>query len=164
MVAPTSSPLNPSSLATFGLLSKTTIVDTSGATAPVAGQILTATDASNATWQYTGVGYTTGTGGTVTQATSKATAFTLSKICGTITTPADALANATTASSTWTNTTIAATDVIVISHISGGTIGAYVVSASAGAGTATLNIRNVHTASLSEALILRFAVIKAVIT
>jgi hypothetical protein len=38
-----------------------------------------------------GLGFYTGAGGTVTQATSKATAFTLSKMCGQITTAGDIL-------------------------------------------------------------------------
>ena len=40
----------------------------------------------------TKTGYDTGSGGTVTQATSKVTAFTLSKLCGTIQFAADSLA------------------------------------------------------------------------
>jgi len=111
----------------------------------------------------TGIGYATGAGGTVTQLTSKSTAFTLSKVCGTIITPADALASQTSVSSTWTNTSIAANDMVIVTHSSGGTIGAYTFNVTPGAGTATLIIRNVTGGSLSEALTLRFVIIKAVI-
>jgi len=69
----------------------------------------------------TGLGFYTGAGGTITQATSKATAFTLSKMCGQITTAADVLNAATIVSATWTNSLIAATDVVIINHKSGGT-------------------------------------------
>jgi len=109
-----------------------------------------------------GVGYATGAGGTITQATSKATPATLSKVCGTITTAADALAAATTVSFVLTNTAIAAGDVMIINHLSGGTVGSYTFNAQCIAGSATINIRNVTAAPLSEALTLAFVVVKAV--
>ena len=109
-----------------------------------------------------GIGYATGAGGTVSQATSKSTAFTLSKLTGTITTPADALAANTNATATWTNTQIAATDIVIVQHQSGGTLGAYNITVTPAAGSATLVIRNITGGSLSEALVIRFAVIKAV--
>jgi len=110
-----------------------------------------------------GIGYATGAGGTQTQATSKVTAFTLSKLSGTIQFAADALAaDTTSAGATWTNTFIAATDVVVFMHISGGTIGAYNVTCAPGAGSATIRIRNLTPGSLSEAPVFAFVVIKAV--
>lgn len=109
-----------------------------------------------------GIGYTTGAGGSVTQATSKATAFTLSKVAGKITTANDALAADTSVSSTWTNTAIAATDVVLVTHLSGGTVGAYAFNVACGAGSATLTITNRSTGSLSEALVLSFVVLKGV--
>ena len=111
----------------------------------------------------TGLGFYTGAGGTVLQASTKATAFTLSKMCGQITTAADSLAHSTTVSATWTNSKIAATDVVIINHKSGGTIGAYIFNVSCGAGTATLYITNNQTSgTLSEGLVLSFVVIKGV--
>ena len=111
----------------------------------------------------TGLGFYTGAGGTVTQATSKATAFTLDKMCGQITTAADLLAHQTVVSATWTNSKIAATDVVIINHKSGGTVGVYTFNVSCGAGTATLYIRNNQTSgTLSEGLVLSFVVIKGV--
>lgn len=110
----------------------------------------------------TGLGYSTGAGGTVTQATSKVTAFTLSKLCGAITFAADQLDAAEVNSATWTNTAIAATDVVVFNHVSGGTIGAYTFNCQCGAGTATINIRNATAGNLSEAPVVQFMVLKAV--
>jgi hypothetical protein len=111
----------------------------------------------------TGLGFYTGAGGTVTQLTTKATAFTLNNMCGQITTAADGLAHSTTVSATWTNSKIAATDVVIINHKSGGTIGAYLFNVSCGAGTATLYITNNQTSgTLSEGLVLSFVVIKGV--
>jgi len=110
----------------------------------------------------TGLGFYTGAGGTITQATSKATAFTLSKMCGQITMAADALAANTIVSATWTNSLIAATDVVIINHKSVGTIGAYTFNVACGSPTSTLYIRNNTSGSLSEALVLNFVVIKGV--
>lgn len=109
-----------------------------------------------------GVGYATGAGvgGTVTQATSKSTGVTLSKLTGRITMNAAALAASTTVSFTLTNTTIAAGDVLVLNHVSGGTAGSYTLNAQAAAGSASINVRNVSLASLSEAIVIGFVVIK----
>ena len=110
----------------------------------------------------TGLGFYTGAGGTVPAGATKATAFTLDKMCGQITTAADALAAATIVSATWNNSKIAATDVVIINHKSGGTVGAYTFNVSCGAGSATLYIRNATAGSLSETLVLSFVVIKGV--
>ena len=107
-------------------------------------------------------GYITGEGGTVTQATSKATAVTLNKKCGRITMNAASLAAATTVTFTLTNSTIAATDLLVLNHVSGGTAGAYLLNAQAAAGSASINVRNVTAGALAEAIVIGFAVIKAV--
>lgn len=112
-----------------------------------------------------GIGYATGAGGTGTQASSKSTTTTLSPsacICGQVTMNAAALAAATIVSFTLTNTAIAATDVLILNHISGGTVGAYTLNAQAAAGSATINVRNNTAGSLSEAIVIQFAVIKAV--
>jgi len=110
-------------------------------------------------------GYATGAGGAVTQLTSKSTALvaaSIDKSCGQITMNNAALAASTTVTFTMPNTTIESGDIIVMNHISGGTLGAYTLNASCGAGTADINVRNVTLGSLSEAVVLRFAVIKVV--
>lgn len=109
-----------------------------------------------------GIGYATGAGGTVTQATSKATGVTLNKASGAITMNAAALAAGTIVSFVLTDSAIAATDVLVLNHISGGTIGSYTLNAQAAAGTATINVRNNTGGSLSDAIVIQFAVIKGV--
>ena len=111
----------------------------------------------------TGLGFYTGAGGIVPAGATKATPFTLDKMCGQITTAADSLAHQTVVSATWTNSKIAATDVVIINHKSGGTVGVYTFNVSCGAGTATLYIRNNQTSgTLSEGLVLSFVVIKGV--
>ena len=107
-------------------------------------------------------GYTTGSGGTITQITSKATSVTLSKSTGQITLNNAALAADTTVSFTLTNTVIEAGDILIMNHISGGTAGSYLLNAQSTAGSASINVRNITTGSLSEAIVIAFAVIKAV--
>lgn len=109
-------------------------------------------------------GYATGSGGTVTQGagSGKATAVTLSRTNGSITMDGANLAASTTVSFTLTNTTIEAGDVLILNHISGGTAGAYTLNAQTAAGSATINVRNVSLGALAEAIVIRFAVIKAV--
>ena len=108
------------------------------------------------------LGYTTGSGGTVTQATSKATGVTLSESTGQITLNAAALASDTTVSFTLTNTVIEANDILILNHISAGTAGSYLLNAQSAAGSASINVRNITAGSLSEAIVVAFAVIKAV--
>jgi hypothetical protein len=109
-------------------------------------------------------GYGSGAGGVVTQATSKSTGATLNTRCGTITMNAAQLAANTTVSFTLTNNQIAATDVVVLNHASAGTAGAYTLNAQAAAGSASINVRNVTGGALSEAIVIRFAVVKATTT
>lgn len=107
-------------------------------------------------------GYAIGAGGTVTQATSKATGVTLSKSTGQITLNNAALAADTTVSFTLTNTVIEAGDILIMNHISAGTAGSYLLNAQSVAGSASINVRNITAGSLSEAIVIAFAVIKAV--
>ena len=109
------------------------------------------------------VGYSTGTGGTITQATSKSTGVTLNKRCGQITMNNAALSAAAEVSFTFTNSTIAATDVVVTAISSGATAGAYNTHVDAiAAGSCRISITNFSAGPLSEAIVLNFAVIKAV--
>jgi len=112
----------------------------------------------------TALGYETGVGGAETQLTSKSTGVTLDKICGTITMNNASLAHQESVSFTLTNSTIAATDLVVVNVKSGGTAGAYLVSVGAvAAGSCSITLFNAQTSgNLSEAVVLSFAVIKAV--
>jgi hypothetical protein len=76
---------------------------------------------------------------------------------------AAALAAGAIVSFVFNDTAIAATDHIIVSHESAGTLGAYAVNGRAtGAGTAAIDVRNGSAGSLSEAIVLRFSVIKSV--
>jgi hypothetical protein len=106
-------------------------------------------------------GYGAGAGGTVTQATNKSTAVTLNTRCGQVTMNNANLVTATAVSFTLTNSQIAATDVLILNNVSGGTLGAYMFGARCAAGSATITVRNLTAGDLAEALVIGFAVIKA---
>tara|TARA_R110001606_G_scaffold84321_1_gene191928 strand:- start:12 stop:587 length:576 start_codon:yes stop_codon:yes gene_type:complete len=111
----------------------------------------------------TTLGYKVGSGGTVTQATNKTTAVTLDQINGEIVMNAEALADGAAVVFAFTNSTIAATDVIIAN--AAGNFGAYQVDASSiQAGSCKMIVRNASGGSLSEATKINFAVIKAVKT
>lgn len=110
-----------------------------------------------------GVGYATGAGGAQTQLTSKATTVVSNTVCGTITLHNANLAATTGVTFTFTNSAIAATDVVVLVHDSVGTIGAYGFGVTPAAGSATITVRNNTAGGLAEAIVLRYAVIKAVV-
>ena len=118
------------------------------------GGAVSATSSIKSTGATAGVGYGTGAGGTVTQATSKATGVTLNTVTGAITMNNAALAAATIVSFVLTNSAVAATDLIVAMHESGGTLGSYTINARAtGSGTAAIDVRNNTGGSLSEAIV-----------
>jgi hypothetical protein len=108
-------------------------------------------------------GYATGAGGTVTQGVSKATGVTLNKVCGQITTHNAALNAGTEVSFTVTNSTVAATDCIIVNIASGASADAYNVQVDAvAAGSFRIALGNMTAGNLSEALVLNFVVIKGV--
>ena len=111
------------------------------------------------------LGYSSGSGGTVTQATDKGTAVTLNKINGEIVMNSAALADDATATFTLNNNLINATNVVIVNVASVGTPGAYQVTVGAVAtGSCSMSVLNVSGGSLSQAIKLNFAVITAVKT
>ena len=110
------------------------------------------------------LGYTAAAQGTVTQATSKSTAVTLNKPAGVITMNNASLATATNATFTLNNSFISANDTVILT-ISGGqaTPGSYNVFANAlSAGSVSITLRNISGGSLSEAVVVNFAIIHCV--
>ena len=106
-----------------------------------------------------GVGYATGAGGTVTQATSRTTGVTLDKTTGAIT-MFSAAGTTTAATFTVTNSTVAATDVIILNQKSGTDLYDLMVTAVA-AGSFNLTFRTTG-GTTTETPVFNFAVIKAV--
>ena len=106
-----------------------------------------------------GVGYATGAGGAVTQITSRTTGVTLNKTAGAITL-VSAAGSATAATFTVTNSTVAATDVIILNQKSGTDLYDLMVTAVA-AGSFNLTFRTTG-GTTTEIPVFNFAVIKAV--
>ena len=107
------------------------------------------------------IGYSTAAQGTVTQATDKSTAVTLNKSAGRITMNNASLNTATNATFTLNNSLISANDTVILT-ISGGqaTPGSYNVFAnSLSAGSVSITLRNISGGTLSEAVIINYAII-----
>jgi hypothetical protein len=108
----------------------------------------------------TELGYTSAAQGAVTQATDKSTGVTLNKSAGRITMNNAALLGNTAVSFTLTNSVISAKDAIIVNVSGGGTAAAYTTYISSmTAGSAVITLRNLTAGSLSEAVILNFAII-----
>lgn len=110
------------------------------------------------------LGFATGAGGTVTQATSKATGVTLNKRCGQITTSNSSLASGARTAFTVTNSTVSSTDVVHVNVQSGAAApGSYAVyCCNVGSGSFDIAIHNFQGGALAEALVLNFAVLEGV--
>lgn len=105
-----------------------------------------------------------GAGGAVTQSMSKTTGVTLDTSTGQITMNGAPLAAGAIVSFTLTSDKIAANDLLVLNHVSGGTPGAYLLNGRCGVGAATLDVRNNSSGSLSEAIVIAFAVIRGALS
>ena len=109
-----------------------------------------------------GIGYGTGSGGSITQLTSRTTGVTLSKTNGSITLFSAMATLGTFTSFTVTNSTVAATDTVIV-NMKSGSADSYIVTVSAVAtGSFKVQIYNVVDVITSEAPVLNFSVIKAV--
>lgn len=107
------------------------------------------------------LGYAVGAQGAVTQLTSKSTGVTLNKSNGQITMNNAALGAGAIVSFTLTNSLLSARDVLIV-NVSGGaaTAGTYTAFVSSiGVGTAVLSLYNISGGSLSEAVVLNYAII-----
>jgi hypothetical protein len=106
-----------------------------------------------------GVGYAAGAGGAVTQGTSRTTGVTLDKTTGAITL-FSAAGSVTAASFTVTNSTVAATDVVILNQKSGTDLYDLMVTAVA-AGSFRITFRTTS-GTTTEQPVFNFAVIKGV--
>jgi len=112
-----------------------------------------------------GMGYSTGSGGAVTQITSRATGVTINTICGQITTDTTSLAAEASAKFTVTNSSVAEADVIVISFRDAVALNTNCVVTDTAAGTFEITVINGNVAAGTAetgAIIINFAIIKAV--
>lgn len=108
-----------------------------------------------------GLGYGTGAGGTVTQATSKSTTVTLNKPTGQITMNNAALGAGASVVFILNNTSIGSADVCAAAPNWAVQSDAYTVNVThSGGGFATFRLTNVTAGSRSEAVVINFVVIK----
>lgn len=106
------------------------------------------------------LGYTAAAQGTVTQATSKSTAVTLNKSAGQITMNNAALGATTNVTFTLNNSLISTNDIVILNIAAGATAGSYNCWVSGlGAGTVSITVRNISGGSLSEAVVINFALV-----
>jgi len=108
-----------------------------------------------------GLGYCTGSGGTVTQATSKSTTVVLNKTNGQITMNAASLAGGATVAFQLTNSSITSSDVVILNP-STNTANYQCWVAGVLSGACSIVVKNVTGGTLAEAVVINFAVIKAV--
>ena len=113
-----------------------------------------------------GIGYATGAGSTVTQATNRTTGVTINTVTGAITTNTASLAAEAAAAFVVTNSSVAIGDTVVVSQRSGsngGNTNVYVSAVAAGSFTITVANNNAAAGTAETgAIIINFAVIKAV--
>ena len=110
------------------------------------------------------VGYAAGAGGTVSQSGNKSGGVTLNKPTGQITMQNTALGADTSVSFAFTNSTIGTNDLLLLNIVGGvATAGTYNLDANCTTGSATVTVRNITGGSLSEAIVLRYAVIRGAI-
>lgn len=127
------------------------------------GTSLAVTGAISSSSATAGIGYVTGAGGSVTQLTDRSTAVSLNKTTGQITTHNASLASGGFASFVVNNTSIAASDVVVVSVKSGATSNSYSVMVEAvSANSFRIQYRNQTGGPLTDTIVFQFAVIKAV--
>jgi len=110
------------------------------------------------------LGYSAGSGGAVTQLTNKTTGVTLDKSNGKITMEATtAIGAGASAVFTLTNSFIGVTSTIIANIATGGTANAYTVDVlTVAVGSVGLRVTNISAGSLSEAVVVSFAIIRAV--
>ena len=110
-----------------------------------------------------GIGYGTGSGGTVTQLTSKSTTVTLNKPCGQITMNNSSLQARSSTSFILYNSLVSSADNCIVT-ISGGVFGYsnYMVQSTTISGGYVITLTNTKDVALSEDVVLAFSVIKGV--
>lgn len=108
-----------------------------------------------------GVGYTAGAGGDVTQATSKSTSVSLSKVCGQIQMHNASLAANTSVTFTCSNIFVLP-NTLIVTNISDGTAtkGAYTLTTQCTVNAIYFTLRNITAGALAEAPLINFAIIR----
>ena len=110
------------------------------------------------------LGYATGSGGSATaQSGNKSATITLDKINGKMTMHNESMSANDIKTFQFTNSTIAATDVVIVNIASEGTPGNYLIGVSSvSSGNCEITLKCIAGTNITDALVLNFAVIKAV--
>ena len=109
-----------------------------------------------------GIGYGVGAGGTVTQGpgADKTVPVTLNTVTGEITMNNAQISGLSTVTFVLTNSAVANTDVMIINQVGGANIGLYTFNAQCNSGSANITVFNATNNNRSDAIVLRYAVIK----
>jgi hypothetical protein len=109
-----------------------------------------------------GLGYGTGSGGAVTQLTSKSTAVTLNKTNGQITMNNSSLGAGVVTGFVMSNSMIAATDTVIVNGAGALSANYRIETRGLAAGVISIFVTNLTGGALTDALVINFAVIKGV--
>jgi hypothetical protein len=119
---------------------------------------------TNSILALSGLGYRQGAGSSVAQSGSRTSTVIANTPTGRITLVTATLNANTSTSFTLTNSFVTSTDLILVQHVSGGTLGLYNITATPNTGSATITIRNNSASnSPSEAPVLQFAIVRSAI-
>ena len=108
-----------------------------------------------------GLGYGTGSGGTVTQLTSKGTAVTLNKPCGTIVTTSEALASNASVNFNFNNNLLQTGDTLILTTAENASY--FIICRYVTTGVALISITNTNVISVSQSIQIQFCIIKGAI-
>jgi hypothetical protein len=122
-----------------------------------------ATGAVTSNSKTAGIGYRSGAGDVVTQLTSKSTPVTLNAVTGEITMNSAQLGGDSTVSFVLNNTVIANTDVMIVNQVSDANIGFYSFNSKCNSGNALISVHNMTNTNRSDAIVLRFVVIRGAV-
>jgi hypothetical protein len=147
-------------LSTGGIVSSTGLISTTANI--LAGNVLSTGEITSNS-AAAGIGYRVGAGGTVTQDTDKTTPVTLNTITGEITMNAAQLGGDTTVSFTLNNSQIGNTDLIVLNQVSDANIGVYSFNGQCNSGNAVISVHNMTNTNRSDAIVIRFVVIRGAV-
>jgi len=132
-------------------------------TGNVTANTLIATGSITSNSKTAGMGYRSGAGATATQLNSKSEPVTLNAVTGEITTNSAQISGGGSVTFTLNNSAIANTDVMIINQVSTTNLSDYIFRPICNTGNATITITNTSNQNRSDAIVLRFVVIRGAV-
>jgi len=129
-------------------------------TGNISANTVIATGAVTSNSKTAGIGYRAGAGNVATQLNSKSDPVTLDALTGEITTNAATLSGGASIAFTLNNSAIANTDVMIINQVSATNLTDYIFRPICNTGNATITITNTSNQNRSDAIVIRFVVIR----